>query len=125
MKQKISIMLKLSKDQIRKCQGVAVTPHPPDPKSKLSISDLFSNEQYPINGLRHPLENNTDGWCIWSGDVFSRAKYFIKPINTFHMNEHCPEILKILELPTVWRFLYTPDYADIWFDANLSNIYLR
>ena len=76
---------------------------------------------YPINGLRHPIVNNTSGWYIWSGEYSSNADFFI-PLHAEHLKEWCPQIIKYLGLPPGWRFQFAPNYQDVWEHKNLLDV---
>jgi hypothetical protein len=73
----------------------------------------------PINGLRHPSHGNASGWYIWCGVDYSSEDDFFEPIHAIHLNERCPEIIKLLGLPPGYRFLVAGEYVDIWFDETL------
>jgi hypothetical protein len=46
---------------------------PPD--SKLGFA-LSTKGKLPINGLRHPVAGDTNGWYIWCGEEFSHDAVF-------------------------------------------------
>jgi len=92
---------------------------PCDLNLKIGISKGFSPDTYPINGLRHFPEKGTAGWYIWSGDAFSEDPDFFQPIHALHLIDRDPRILKYLGLAAGWRFLFAPDYEDVWQDKNL------
>lgn len=76
----------------------------------------------PINGLRHPVENETSGWYIWCGETFSESPDFFAPLHTKHIYEYYPQLTKLLGLPPGYRFLLAGDYLDVWFDASLLRV---
>jgi hypothetical protein len=104
------------------CREQGVSPDPPEPLSKLGISRSFSAQEYPINGLRHPPEKDTNGWYIWSGEELSAAPDFFVPLHAVHIEKYCPDIIKYLALPPGWRFLVAPEYEDVWYDETLFDI---
>jgi hypothetical protein len=52
----------------------------------------------------------------------SGADDFFLPLHASHIGEWCPLVEKFLGLPPGFRFLVTPDYADVWFDEALLRI---
>lgn len=76
----------------------------------------------PINGLRHPPQGDTNGWYIWCGEELSSEPSFFSPLHTQHLEERCPEVLKLLGLPPGFRFLIAGDYIDIWYDPSLLDV---
>ncbi len=91
--------------------------------SIVGISKDFDLSNLPINGLRHPVENDSCGWYIWSGDKYSESDDFFVPLHVYHIKEKFPEIYKYLGLSPGFRFLFGDDgYVDVWEDSNLLNI---
>jgi hypothetical protein len=80
-----------------------------------------TSNQTPINGLRHPLTEDTTGWYIWCGKEFSTDPAFFKPVCTRHIYDQQPKIAELLGLPPGYRFLSANDYLDVWFDPTLLN----
>jgi hypothetical protein len=76
----------------------------------------------PLNGLRHPLQGNTNGWYLWCGEQFSDASDFFHPVHARHIYEDYPEVVKLLGLPPGYRFLLAGDHLDVWYDESLLNI---
>jgi len=89
---------------------------------KVGISLNVRNQIWPINGLRHPITEDTTGWYIWAGEEFSTDPNFFVPIHVDHLNEWCPIVMKYLGLAPGWRFLVTPNYEDVWEDSDLLRI---
>lgn len=89
---------------------------------KIGIADNIFSDVLPLNGLRHPQENNTCGWYLWRGEEMSDDEDFFKPMHLYHLAERQPDLIKYLSLPAGWRFLLARDYEDIWFDASLLKI---
>ena len=104
--------------QLDICKRYGASFTPPDETLKLGISRGALSGEVPINGLRHPPENGTSGWYIWSGE-WSDASDFFLPMHHSHLTEHCPAPIPFLALPPGWRFLAAPGYLDVWFDGNL------
>jgi len=78
---------------------------------------------FPINGMRHDPEGDTNGWYIWAGEEFSDDPNFFVPLHVEHLKEWRPEILKYLALPPGFRFLIGEDnYEDVWFDETLLDL---
>ena len=85
---------------------------------KVGISINVKDGEYPIHGLRHPMEGDTTGWYIWSGK-YSNDPDFFKPLHVKHLKEWAPLVEKYLGLAPGWRFLITPDYEDVCEDLEL------
>ncbi len=89
---------------------------------KLRIGASLDLDKDPINGLRHPSEERTTGWFIWTGE-YSDSEDFFKPMCAEHLLQIRPDIIKYLGLDIGFRFLADKnDYADIWYDEKLKNI---
>lgn len=101
-------------------RGADFVPAPAE--SKLGIARNVREAVFPINGLRHPPVQDTNGWYIWAGEKLSGADDFFFPLHASHIGEWCPLVEKFLGLPPGFRFLVTPDYADVWFDEALLRI---
>ena len=80
------------------------------------ICDVLSN--WPLHALRHPPEGDTNGWYLWTGEYTEDANFFL-PWHTAHLLERCPELRDLMDLPPGSRFIYTPNYLDVWDDASL------
>ena len=101
-------------------QRVGATPDAPAPDSRLGVAgNLRDRNLWPLNGLRHPPEQGTNGWYIWRGDVLGEAEDFFKPLHTAHLEDWCPEAVPFIGLPPGWRFLVAPGHEDVWYDAAL------
>lgn len=84
---------------------------------------LFTDTQ-PINGLRHPRQEDIDGWYIWSGGEIPQGKdNFFNPIHHEHLLDIQPLVLKYLGLPYGYRFqIDDKGYEDVWFDQSILEI---
>ena len=93
------------------------------PINKKWIIGVSKNlEKDPINGLRHPSENGTTGWFIWTGE-YQETNDFFQPMCAEHLLEKRPEIIKYLGLEVGFRFLADKKgYEDIWYDEKLKEI---
>jgi hypothetical protein len=94
------------------------------PFDKLIGVALASFERFkmPINGLRHPIENEQSAnWYLWAGE-YSEAANFFQPVHINHLIEICPKALNYLGLAPGWRFLFDNQYEDVWYDENLLTI---
>lgn len=99
------------------CNRLEVEYVPTEPTQIIGLSEDTSS--IPTNGLRHPVEQNTAGWYIWSGE-YSLADDFFKPVHAYHLLTTKPELIKYLGLPAGYRFLIDDKgYEDIWFDSSL------
>lgn len=103
------------------CEWVGVSPVKPLEDSKLGIAiSTIGNE--PINGVRHKVENGTNGWYIWCGKEMSDAADFFSPLHIEHINKYLPEVEEYLDLPPGYRFLIDGNnYEDVWFDEEIIN----
>ncbi|KXX71178.1 hypothetical protein AVL50_10090 [Flammeovirga sp. SJP92] len=104
------------------CEKIGVKPDRPTPNSIIGLAiDSLGNGV--IHGLRHPSEQNTNGWYIWSGD-YSEYEDFFKPVCKEHLNEYIKiDLEKYLDLPAGYRFLIDGNqYEDVWFDESLLEI---
>ncbi|HKQ44412.1 MAG TPA: hypothetical protein VJS47_03380 [Rhizomicrobium sp.] len=106
-------------DQKIVCAKYGAQCEPCDQNFKIGISKNFDRGNFPINGLRHPIVADTSGWYIWSGEQFSTDQGFFVPLHAFHLNDLYPEIVKYLGLAPGWRFLFSPEQEDVWFDEKL------
>lgn len=91
------------------------------PDSKLGFS-LSTKGRLPVNGLRHRVVGETNGWYIWCGEKFSNDAEFFQPLHANHLYDNYPEIAKFLGLPPGFRFLFTPGGVDVWFDESLLGV---
>jgi hypothetical protein len=106
--------------QVQLCKRLGVEHVPTDPHQIIGLAD--DSTSVPTNGLRHPIEQNTAGWYIWSG-TFSMADSFFKPLHAYHLLTIKPELIKYLGLPAGYRFLIDDKgYEDIWFDDSLLDV---
>jgi len=93
---------------------------PINKKLRVGVSANLDND--PITGLRHPSENGTTGWFIWTGEYSERDDFF-RPMCAEHLLQIRPDIIKYLGLDIGYRFLADKNgYADIWFDEKLKVI---
>jgi len=89
---------------------------------KLIIGCSENLDKEPINGLRHPKEENTTGWYIWSGE-YSEKDDFFKPTCAEHLLQIRPELIKYFGLDVGYRFLIDNNgYEDVWYDEKLKNV---
>ena len=104
------------------CEWVGVVPETPQAGTKLGIA-LATLGKSPINGLRHPSENGTNGWYIWCGDELKTEEDFFSPLHIEHISEYLPEVADYLDLPPGYRFLIDGNnFEDVWFDEKLLNV---
>lgn len=95
-----------------------------DKTSIIAFNDSLFSDIMPINGLRHPSEEQIQGWYLWSGGEIPQDDInFFRPIHVEHLIEKNHFVLKYLGLPTGWRFqIDKSGYEDIWFDKELLKI---
>ncbi|HEY2823432.1 MAG TPA: hypothetical protein VGJ06_20475 [Candidatus Acidoferrum sp.] len=94
----------------------------PSPASSKLDFAVSTKGKLPINGLRHPVAGDTNGWYIWRGETLSDDAAFFVPLHMDHVYEDYPEIAKFLGLPPGYRFLVAPDHNDVWLDQSLLKI---
>lgn len=107
--------------QISLCEEKGYDYMPVDLDSKLGFA-IQTEGKIPINGLRHPPDEDTNGWYIWCGGEPLQGPSFFEPLHTRHLLDHCPEAIRFLGLPPGCRFLVAGDYVDVWFDESLLNV---
>lgn len=107
--------------QISLCEEKGYDYIPVDLDSKLGFA-IQTQGKIPINGLRHPPDEDTNGWYIWCGGEPSQGSSFFEPLHTRHLLDRCPEAIRFLALPPGCRFLVAGDYVDVWFDESLLNV---
>jgi hypothetical protein len=101
------------------CARYGVEHHPTRPDLKIGIN--LAGASYPLNGLREPLDPESDslsGWWIWNGERDIQSLE-LDAMHVTHLAERCPEVLPYLGLPPGWRFLIAPGHEDVWFDGGL------
>ena len=111
-----------SSEALAVCTDNGVAPEVPTLTSVLGLSGDFDHQILPINGLRHPAVGNTNGWYIWSSEIFPNHDDAFKPTCLEHLTDSKFIGLRFLCLPPGWRFLLANDYVDVWFDKSLLNI---
>ncbi len=119
----VASMNSYSDEQKKICLKFGADYFPCDDYMMVGISRNFDPTDYPINGLRHPVEEDSTGWYIWSSESFSEEPDFFVSLHAIHVQEgRCPEIVKYLGLAPGWRFLIAPGWEDVWFDPKLLMI---
>ena len=100
-------------------QGAPFVASPPESKLGVALSTM---DRLPINGLRHPVAGDTNGWYIWGGETFSTEPDFFASVHASHLYEEHPELGKLLGLSPGHRFLLAGDQLDVWHDPSLLNV---
>jgi hypothetical protein len=119
----VASVVEPSREQLELCARFSVTPDVPDNDSKLGVAfNVRNGEAWPLNGLRHPPAQDTNGWYIWAGAELDEAEDFFQPLHVLHVAEWRPQALPYLALPVGWRFLLAPSHEDVWFDPSLLNV---
>jgi len=111
----------LAAEQRTLCERIGVEAVPSPGDLKVGISRGVSADAAPIHGLRHPPEEGTTGWYLWTGDLID-ADDFFEPLHVKHLHERCPEVIPYLALTPGWRFLIAPGQEDIWHDETLLRV---
>jgi hypothetical protein len=92
-----------------------------DPVLGVSSSLVNGDWQWPVHGLRHLPEGQTNGWYIWTGDLSTAADFF-KPLHQSHLVQRVPGLERFLALPPGMRFLIAPGHEDVWEDPSLLEV---
>jgi len=95
---------------------------PPFEFDKVGIARNVAADAFPLNALRHPPDEGTSGWFIWSGIELDSTDDFFEPLHISHLGGRCPGLLDYLALPPGWRILLAPGHQDAWFDEKLLEI---
>ena len=114
----------IEQEQKDVCKRLNLSWTPVDKKLMIAFNNPLVLGNQPINGLRHPKENNIDGWYLWSGGEIPQDEVdFFKPIHAEHLIEEQPLVLKYLGLPYGYRFqIDDKGYEDIWFDESILEV---
>lgn len=115
--------MEIKNEQITICEKYNAEIYPVSDISKIGTAENVKHKGlYPINGLRHRPEGDTNGWYIWAGEDFSDNENFFLPLHTTHLQIWRPEVIPFLALPPGYRFLIGENgYEDVWFDESLLN----
>ncbi len=89
---------------------------------KWTIGTNIVENEFPINGMRHPKCKGNEGWYLWTGELQENDDFF-KPICVEHLLQSNPTIIKFLGLQEGFRFLIDNEgFEDVWFDEQLLGI---
>lgn len=108
--------------QLDVCTRFGVTPAVPAPGSKLGVARNLRSDLWPVNGLRHPESEGTNGWYLWAGEELRSDPDFFVPLHLEHVQEWNEAVVPYLALPPGWRFLVAPGHEDVWRDTALLDI---
>jgi hypothetical protein len=112
---------KIHEDQRAFCRE-RVADYKASPGASMLGFALATRGMAPINGLRHPPHNDTNGWYLWCGEGFSDNPNFFEPLHTEHVYEEFPCLIPLLGLAPGYRFLLSEDFVDVWFDESLLSV---
>lgn len=101
------------------CAQHGQIPRLPTGESMCGVSIGVGTVQAPLNGLRHPEADGSNGWYLWSGESLEKDPAFFEPVHYKHMAEREPAVLPYMALPPGWRFLIADGHEDVWFDETL------
>ena len=87
----------------------------------VSLSLILGEWDWPVHGLRHMPEGQSNGWYVWTGDL-SQDEDFFQPLHADHLLDRCPEVAPLLDLPPGSRFLLAPGHLDTWRDPSLLDL---
>ena len=104
------------------CNGAGVAPMCPAGDDMLAIGADFDPKALPMNGLRHPVVENMSGWYLWTGQELCQDDDYFQIRCYEHIIEDGFPWTIYLALPPGWRFLWTPDTQDVWFDPSLLDV---
>ena len=76
---------------------------------------------WPLHGLRHPPQADSTGWYLWTGKLQQDSDFFL-PWHVAHVLDRCPELGPLLDLPPGSRFIFAPDFTDVWQDDSLLDV---
>ena len=76
---------------------------------------------WPVHGLRHPPQDGTSGWYLWTGELESAEDFFV-PMHPAHLTELVPGLAAELSAPPGSRFLLAPGHRDAWHDPSLLDV---
>lgn len=91
--------MEASTSQAEVCRRYAVSPSLPAAGSKVGIARNVRSGQWPLNGLRHPPADATNGWYLWAGEELSDGPSFFLPLHVEHVGEWRAALLPYLALP--------------------------
>jgi hypothetical protein len=112
----------IQEEQRALCLRFGVEFMPPIEQSIVGVSLSVRHGIVPLNGLRHPPSNDTNGWYIWAGEILEQREDFFVPLHLEHLGRWRRGILRFLALPPGWRFLVAGDCEDVWFDPALLQV---
>ena len=112
----------INAEQLKICAKYGTKPFDASPDLKAGVAKNFWENLVPVNGLRHPPEEDTSGWYLWAGEQFSADPALWRTVHIEHLSDIRPEVVKYLALPPGWRFLIAGDYEDVWYDESLLKI---
>jgi hypothetical protein len=116
-------MKEATAEQIEVCRRFGVVPDPPSDDSRLGVAlNLREADLWPVKGVRHPAETDTNGWYLFAGDQPGDADDFFQALHTRHLTVWRPEVLPYLALPPGWAFVIAPGYEDVYYDESLLNV---
>jgi hypothetical protein len=113
---------RISASQLELCRKYGAAFLGVEPNSKLGAAPSIKTNLLPLNGLRHPPEDETNGWYLWSGINFPDKDDGFLPLHASHIVQWNSLAIKYLGLPPGWRFLTDGAYEDVWFDEALLEI---
>lgn len=92
------------------CEWIGAKPDSPNPDSIIGLA-IDSLGYLVIHGLRHPAEDNSNGWS--GGD--SDSADFFTPICIKHLDKYITsDLTEYLDLPARYRFLIDGNnYEDL------------
>lgn len=93
------------------------------PATRIGIVKNVYSGRMPLNGLRHPPEQDMAGWYVWAGEgEVSNNPDDFDSLHVEHLSEVCPRVIPYLGLAPGWRFLVGEGYEDVWEDPALLEV---
>ena len=121
MNKAVILISEIERAQRETCRHYLAAFLPSPAESKVGFA-LSTKGRHPINGLRHPPQDDTNGWYLWCGEESSESPDFFQPLHTSHVYEEFPQLAKLLGLPPGYRFLLAGEYLDVWYDPSLLKV---
>ena len=107
-------LIKLSQHQTNFCKSYNVEPLFPGFGQKVVYSKGIY-EGLPIEAVRYPSPNHMTGWYLTT-EMYDNNTENLMLDHFFHFAFGRPELLGLLSLPSGFRFFYSKEESEVWFD---------
>lgn len=112
----VDYALKVTQEQINKCNEYDVLPTFPNFNQKIVISKGVY-EGYNVDAVRYPSPEHMSGWWLIT-DLYDGNTDSLMVVHFYHVAFERPELLEFLALPFGFRFYKDDAIEDIWFDEE-------